>query len=341
MTTQRTYGTSPGAGSAPGLRLTGLTKDFKGPSGPVHAVRGIDLSVRPGETVALLGPNGAGKSTAIDMLLGLQRPDAGSVEVFGLPPERAIAEGRVGAMLQTGGVAQYLSVRELLQMVASLYPNPLPVDEVIELTRIGDLADRRTNKLSGGQTQRLRFAVGLVSNPDLMVLDEPTVALDVEARREFWSVMRRFAAGGRTVLFATHYLEEADAYADRIVLMAHGRIVADGPATEIKAAVGLRTIRATLPGADVAALSGLPGVTNVDTRGEGVIINCSDSDTALRALLDAYPAACDIEVSGAGLEEAFVQLTSDTAAAGDAPDDPAGRRPSSTPAPSPSEGSLT
>jgi ABC-2 type transport system ATP-binding protein len=294
-----------------GLRLTDLTKSFKTPQGAVHAVRGVNIEITPGETVALLGPNGAGKSTTIDMLLGLLQPDAGTVELFGLPPDRAIAAGKVGAMLQIGGVIQYLSVRELLTMVASLYPTPLAVDEVIELTGIADLAERKTTKLSGGQTQRLRFAIALVSNPDLLVLDEPTVALDVEARRAFWATMRAFTARGKTVVFATHYLEEADAYADRIILMAHGAVVADGPATEIKATVGLRTIRATLPGADVTALAALPGVTNVETRGEGIILNCADSDGALRALLSRYPDARDIEVRGAGLEEAFMQLTGD------------------------------
>jgi ABC-2 type transport system ATP-binding protein len=296
-----------------GIVLTGLTKTFKAPGGArVQAVRAIDITITPGETVALLGPNGAGKSTTIDMMLGLLPPDAGTVTLFGRTPQRAIAAGAVGAMLQVGGVAQYLSVRELLEMVASLYPNPLGVDEVIELTKIGDLANRRTNKLSGGQTQRLRFAIGIISNPELLVLDEPTVAMDVEARRDFWATMRNFAAGGKTVLFATHYLEEADAYADRIILMAQGRVVADGPATEIKATVGLRTIRATLPDADLAAIGALPGVSNVETRGESVIINCSNSDTALRAFLPAFPAAHDIEVAGAGLEEAFLQLTADT-----------------------------
>jgi ABC-2 type transport system ATP-binding protein len=226
-----------------------------------------------------------------------------------MSPAGAIAAGAVGGMLQVGGVAQYLSVRELLCMVASLYPNPMAVDEVIELTKIGDLADRRTNKLSGGQTQRLRFAIGIVGNPDLLVLDEPTVAMDVEARRDFWATMRHFTTSGKTVLFATHYLEEADDYADRIILMSHGRVVADGPATEIKATVGLRTIRATLPGADLAALGALPGVTNADTHGESVILNCSDSDVAIRAFLPAFPQARDIEVAGAGLEEAFLQLT--------------------------------
>ena len=299
--------TTPSAG----IVLRGLTKSFKSPQGPVRAVQGVDISIAPGETVALLGPNGAGKSTTIDMMLGLTKPDAGSVELFGMTPDRAVAAGAIGAMLQTGGIIQYLSVGETLEMVASLYPKPMPVDEVVRLTGIGDIVGRRTNKLSGGQTQRLRFALALITNPDLMVLDEPTVAMDVEVRREFWSVMRTFAKQGRTVIFATHYLDEADAYADRIILMAHGRIVADGPATEIKATVGMRTIRASLPGADVHALATLPGVTNVDTRGESVILNCSDSDAALRALLPSYPEARDIEVRGAGLEEAFLQLTSD------------------------------
>jgi ABC-2 type transport system ATP-binding protein len=294
-----------------GIALSGLTKSFKSPTGPVHAVRGIDITVPAGETVALLGPNGAGKSTTIDMLLGLLRPDSGTISIFGMTPDRAIAAGAVGAMLQVGGVISDLNVREILTMVASLYPNPLGVDEVIALTRIEDLTARKTTKLSGGQTQRLRFAIGLISNPDLLVLDEPTVAMDVEARRQFWATMREFASRGKTVVFATHYLEEADDYADRIILMAQGRVVADGPSTEIKAHVGLRTIRATLPGADVARLGTLPGVTNVETRGDAVILNCADSDAALRALLPAYPEARDIEVTGAGLEEAFLQLTGD------------------------------
>jgi ABC-2 type transport system ATP-binding protein len=301
----------PGRPDVPGVQLTALAKTFKSPGGPVPAVRGIDVTVQAGETVALLGPNGAGKSTTIDMILGLLRPDRGTAAVFGRPPDKAVAAGLVGAMLQTGGVIPYLTVGELLTMVASLYPQPMGVDDVIALTRIGDIAERRTNKLSGGQTQRLRFAVGLIANPELLILDEPTVGMDVESRRQFWLTMREFAARGKTIIFATHYLEEADSYADRIVLMAHGRIVADGPATEIKATVGLRTIRATLPGADVTALRALRGVTNVETRGEGVVLNCSDSDIALRALLAGYADARDIEVSGAGLEEAFVQLTAD------------------------------
>jgi ABC-2 type transport system ATP-binding protein len=291
------------------VRLRGLTKSFKSPTGPVQAVRSLDVTIDVGETVALLGPNGAGKSTTIDMILGLLRPDAGSIELFGRAPSDAVAAGSVGGMLQVGGVISGLNVRELLEMVASLYPHPLGVEEAVELTRIGDLVGRKTTKLSGGQTQRLRFAVALISNPDLLVLDEPTVAMDVESRRQFWTTMRQFASRGKTVLFATHYLEEADAYADRIILMSHGRVVADGPATEIKATVGVRTIRATVPIADVAALAALPGVTNVETRGEGVLLRCADSDAALRAFLPAFPQARDIEVAGAGLEEAFLTLT--------------------------------
>jgi ABC-2 type transport system ATP-binding protein len=292
-----------------GIVLSALEKTFRSPEGPVRAVRGIDVAISAGETVAFLGPNGAGKSTTIDMLLGLLQPDSGTVSVFGGSPADAIAAGSVGAMLQTGALIRDLSVRELVDMMASLYPAPLPVDEVLELTGIADIARRRTQKLSGGQTQRVRFAVALVSNPDLLVLDEPTVAMDVEGRHSFWMTMRGFAARGKTVLFATHYLEEADAYADRAILMANGRIVADGPTTEIKAMVGLRTIRATLPDAGLDVLGRVPGVKAADRHGDAVILTCSDSDAAIRGLLAAYPAARDIEINTGGLEQAFLHLT--------------------------------
>ena len=290
-----------------GIELTGLTKSF----GPVRAVRGIDLRIAPGETVALLGPNGAGKSTTIDMMLGLLPPDGGTVTLFGKPAKQAVGEGRVSAMLQTGAVIRFLSVRELVTMMASLYPNPLPVEDALAIAGVRELADKRTDKLSGGQTQRVRAAVALVANPDLLVLDEPTVAMDVEGRHQFWTFMREVAASGKTVVFATHYLEEADSYADRIVLMARGRIVADGPTTEIKATVGLRTIRATLPAAPLAELRQLPGVSTADSRGDGMVLTCTDSDRAIRALLDRFPAVRDLEISGAGLEEAFFALTAD------------------------------
>jgi ABC-2 type transport system ATP-binding protein len=291
------------------IRLQGLAKSFGSPTGPVHAVRGIDVDIRAGETVALLGPNGAGKSTTIDMLLGLLPPDSGTVTVFGHSPSDAIAEGAIGAMLQTGSLIRDLSVRELLDMMASLYPAPLGVDEVIDLVAIGEIADRRTQRLSGGETQRARFAVALVSNPALLVLDEPTVAMDVESRHAFWDSMRGFAALGKTIVFATHYLEEADANADRAVLMAHGSIVADGPTTEIKAMVGLRTIRATLPDVGISELEALAGVSSAERRGQAIVLHCADSDAAIRALLAAHPGVRDIEITGAGLEQAFLQLT--------------------------------
>jgi ABC-2 type transport system ATP-binding protein len=275
----------------------------------VRAVRGIDVSIARGETVALLGPNGAGKSTTIDMILGLARPDGGTVSVFGRTPKEAVKQGLVGGMLQTGELIRNLSVRELLQMVASLYPRPLDVDEVLAVAGLEDAAEQSTQKLSGGQTQRARFGVAIVSNPELLILDEPTVAMDVEGRRTFWAAMRGYAAGGKTVMFATHYLEEADANADRAVLMAHGDVVADGPTTEIKGRVGTRTIRATLPRVEASQLGALPGVNSVERHGDAVILVCSDSDRAIRALLDRYAAARDIEVKGAGLEDAFLRLT--------------------------------
>jgi ABC-2 type transport system ATP-binding protein len=292
-----------------GIELQDITKSFRSPRGPVHAVRGISVSIERGETVALLGPNGAGKSTTIDMVLGLAEPDSGTVRVLGGSAADAVAAGRIGAMLQTGELIRDLSVRELVAMVASLYPAPLDGGEVLELTGIEGIADRRTQRLSGGETQRVRFAIALVSDPELLILDEPTVSMDVEGRHEFWMTMRAFAARGTTVLFATHYLQEADAYADRAVLMAQGRIVADGPPTEIKAMVGQRTIRATLPGVALEELAALPGVVASDRRGEAVILTCSDSDRAIRALLAAHPETRDIEITGAGLEQAFLRLT--------------------------------
>ena len=292
-----------------GIELRGLEKTFSSPAGAVRAVRGIDVEVHEGETVALLGPNGAGKSTTVDMLLGLQRPDAGTVAVFGGPPEQAVGAGRVGAMLQEGGVLRDLTVRELVAMMAALFPKPLDVDEALRLAQLSEITDRRSERLSGGERQRLRFAVALVSDPDLLVLDEPTVGMDVESRRAFWSTVRELSAHGKTFLFATHYLEEADAYADRVVLMAHGRVVADGPPTEIKAIVGSRTIRATLPDVPLEELERLTGVTHAERHGESVALACSNSDAALRELIVRHPEARDIEVRGAGLEDAFVQLT--------------------------------
>lgn len=292
------------------IELRGLSKSFRAKGGrTVHAVRNIDVTIARGETVALLGPNGAGKSTTIDMLLGLSRPDSGTVTVFGHAPKQAVDAGLVGGMLQTGQLVRDLSVRELVTLMASLYPRPLAVEQAIELAGMGEFADQRTNGLSGGQAQRVRLANALVSGAELLVLDEPTVALDVTARREFWVTIRGVAAEGKTVIFATHYLEEADANADRVVLMAHGRVVADGSTTEIKARAAHRTIRATLPEAGVEDLSALAGVATAERHGEAVILRCNDSDLAIRALVGAYPQARDFEIHGAALEDAFIELT--------------------------------
>jgi ABC-2 type transport system ATP-binding protein len=290
-----------------GIELSQVAKSF----GSVQAVRGIDLAVAPGETVALLGPNGAGKTTTIDMILGLSRPDSGTVSLFGASPREAVKSGWVGGTLQDGSPPDQLRVRELAALMASYYPHPLDVDDVLRQTGIADLAGRWASKLSGGQAQRVRFAAALVGDPDLLVLDEPTSGIDVEGRIEFWQAMRAVAERGKTIVFATHYLEEADANADRIVLMARGRIVADGPGTEIKAKVGSRSIRATLPVADLVQLRALPGVLSAERHGEAITLSCSDTDAALSALLSSFPGTRDVEVRGASLEEAFLELTGD------------------------------
>jgi ABC-2 type transport system ATP-binding protein len=291
--------------------LRGVTKTYPSPAGPVRAVRGVDLVLEPGESVALLGPNGAGKSTTIDMLLGLTPPDDGGVETFGHTARGAVEAGLVGAMLQSGALIRDLSVRELVELAASLQPQPLPVAEILAAARIEDIAERRTQRLSGGQAQRVRFAIAIAGDPDLLVLDEPTAGMDVESRIAFWGTVRQIMARGTTVLFATHYLEEADANAGRIVLMARGVVVADGTPTHIKGIVGQRRIRATLPDVPAADLAALPGVADAQRDGDAVTLVCRDSDAALRALLSGYPAAHDLEVTGAGLEEAFLALTAD------------------------------
>ncbi|GIH13403.1 ABC transporter ATP-binding protein [Rugosimonospora africana] len=288
--------------------LRGLTKRF----GPVTAVNDLTLAVESGEIVAFLGPNGAGKTTTIDMLLGLSRPDAGTVRVYGKTPAEAIARGEVSAVMQTGGLLKDFTVGETLQYTASLYAHARSVAEVLERAGITDIADRRVGKCSGGQQQRLRFALALLSDPRLLLLDEPTAGMDVEGRREFWSAIRKDAEHGRTVMFATHYLDEADAYADRIVLIRQGSIVADGTTGEIKALASGRVVRATLPGADQAALAALPGVESVELHGDTVVVRAADSDGVARHLLTQTEAR-DLEITSRNLEEAFIALTSDDA----------------------------
>jgi len=287
------------------VTLTGLRKSY----GDVHAVDGVDLVIAPGEVVALLGPNGAGKSTTVDVLLGLTAPDAGEISVFGQTPREAVVTGTIGAMLQNGSLLDDATVAETVGLVAALHRKPLPVAEALARADIADLANRKCTKLSGGQKQRVRFALALVCDPDLLVLDEPTVAMDVETRRQFWRGMREYTDSGRTVLFATHYLEEAQEYADRVVLMRSGRVVADGSVAEVRATVSGRTLRAVVPGATEAALTALPGVQAVELRGDAATLACADSDAALRALLAAWPAAHDIEINAVGLEDAFLALT--------------------------------
>ena len=293
----------------PAIALRAVTKSF----GEVHAVRGVDLQVGQGEVVAYLGPNGAGKTTTIDMVLGLSQPSSGSVSVFGMAPREAIDRGLVSAVLQTGGLLPDLTVRETIRYTAALFPAPLAVDEVIERAGIAELADRKVGKCSGGEQQRVRFAMALVSDPELIILDEPTAGMDVAGRRTFWENIRADAGRGRTVVFATHYLDEADAYADRVVLLRKGEIVADGTAAEVRALGTGRTVRATWPGVDESTLAGIPQAQSVEVRGEQILVHTGDSDAVARHLLNHTPAR-DLEILARGLEDAFVALTGDQAA---------------------------
>lgn len=287
------------------MSFTGAVKAF----GTVRAVDGVDLEIGRGETVALLGRNGAGKSTTISLLLGLNEPDEGTVALFGGPPEAAVRAGRVGAMLQETRPVPRVTVHELVSFVAGRYPAPLPVADALELAGIADLAGRRVDRLSGGQAQRVRFAMALAGNPDLIVLDEPTAALDVEARRAFWDSMRSYARRGHTVLFSTHYLEEADTHADRILVIDHGRLVADGTGEQLKRAVGGNLVSFDLAGRGTEGLTLLPGVVSVEVRGDRALLRTDDSDATVLALAE-LGALRGLEVVPASLDDAFMALTS-------------------------------
>jgi ABC-2 type transport system ATP-binding protein len=290
----------------PAITLTGLTKKF----GTLTAVNDISLTIQPGEVVALLGPNGAGKSTTIDLALGLSLPTEGAAELFGADPRKAVTTGRVGAMLQGGALLPTTTVRESVALIHALHRHPLSIEEAMERAGVADIAKQKIASLSGGQMQRARFAVAVVSNPDLLILDEPTAAMDVGARHSFWESMREFTGQGKTVVFATHYLDEADTFADRIVIMGTGNVIADGTPSEIKAVVSGRTLSFTLPIAIDDEFETLPAVTHFERRGPRVSLRSEDSDATLRALLAAHPGASEIEIVSRNMDDAFMALTS-------------------------------
>ena len=306
------------------LSFRGVTHRY----GSRTALERLDLEVYQGEVLALLGPNGAGKSTTISVLLGLIRPQEGHVEVLGSEPRRAVADGRVGAMLQSGsgvGLPPGVRVDQALRLVRRLYPRPAPLDRIVERADIGALLRRRTDRLSGGQAQRVRFAIAIAGDPEVVFLDEPTSAMDVEARQGFWRMMRDFGNEGRTVLFATHHLAEADEIADRVLVLNHGNVVADGPGATLKAAVASRRLCFVSERPDLASLSELDGVTEVDVCATRVSIDSLDTDATIRDMVGRGVPFRDLEITGAGLEQAFVALTGCGAAEADiAPTRPTG-----------------
>jgi ABC-2 type transport system ATP-binding protein len=294
------------------LDVTGLTVRY----GATVAVRDLDLAVPTGRTVALLGPNGAGKSTLLNSVLGLLRPSAGTVRVLGRGARDAVAAGCVGAMLQHGGLPGEARVGEVLELVRREYPRPWPLADLAGTAGIGELLRRRVDALSGGQRQRVLLAIALAGAPPLLLLDEPTAAMDVEGRRAFWTTMRDLAGRGHTVVFATHHLEEADTVADRVVVVAGGRVVGDGNGAQIKAGTAGRTISFTAAPAGQPDLTGLPAVTAVARTGERVSLTTADAETTLRALLDRVGRLPDLEVRGASLEDAVLSLTAPPTASG-------------------------
>ena len=291
----------------PAIEISGLTARY----GAVTAVDNVDLTIHTGQTVALLGPNGAGKTTTVKNLLGVLRPAAGSVSIYGRQPRAAINDGFISAMQQDGGLMEGVTVREMLTFVHGLYAAPMHFDDVVETAGLADILDKRADSLSGGQTQRVRFGLAVAGDPRVLVLDEPTAAMDVESRRAFWKRMRDYAQQGRTILFATHYLEEADAVADRVIVMARGKVVSDGSVTELKAGVGSRLVRFTLADGSVDGFDRLPAVLSVERHGDTVALRSSEPEATLRALFAVRDRVPDLEVSGASLEDAFIALTAD------------------------------
>jgi len=287
-------------------RLQGVSKTY----GTVTALRNVDFSVRAGELVALLGANGAGKTTAVKLFLGLAKPVTGSVNVFGGNPVNAAVRIRTGAMLQVAKVPETLRVREHIDLFSSYYPNPMPLAETLAAAGLEGIKDRKFGELSGGQRQRVLFALAICGDPDLLFLDEPTVGLDVEARRLLWEELRKLVARGKTVLLTTHYLQEADELADRVVVINQGAIIAEGTPSEIKAKTAGKKIRCVtrIP---IELVSSLPGVIRVCQDRDALLIQVSQAEPVLRELLQQDSQLCEIEVASAGLEDAFLALTQD------------------------------
>ncbi|QXG75521.1 ABC transporter ATP-binding protein [Modestobacter sp. L9-4] len=288
----------------PALDVEGLTVRY----GTTLAVDGVDLRIPAGETVALLGSNGAGKSSIVNAALGLFRPAAGAVRLLGRSPAEAIASGGVGAMLQHGGLPSETRVGEVLALVRRRYADPWPAEDLVATAGIDGLLGRRVDALSGGQRQRVLLALALAGAPPLLLLDEPTSAMDVEGRQAFWSTMRTLAGRGHTVVFATHHLDEADAVADRVVVVGGGRVLADGTASSIKSRIAGRTVRFRCPGPR-DGLAALPGVSTVGGDGDLVELATGDVEATLRALLGSRAVLPELEVRGATLEQAFLSLT--------------------------------
>ena len=292
-----------GGDGAPVATMESASKNY----GEIKALQGVNLSVHAGELVALLGANGAGKTTAIKLLLGLMTPSAGRVRIFGQDPTRPATRIRTGVMLQVGRVPETLRVREHIDLFSSYYPNPMPLDAVLQAAGLSGLEDRKFSDLSGGQRQRVLFALAICGNPDILFLDEPTAGLDVEARRLVWEQVRRQVEGGKTVLLTTHYLEEADALADRIVVIHKGGIIAEGTAAEIKARTSGKKVRFRSSLA-LEDLRRIPGILSVREDRELVEVTASDADAVVRELLTRDPGLTGLEITGAGLEEAFLSL---------------------------------
>jgi len=284
--------------------LTNVSKRY----GKVTAVDRLDLSVRRGEVLALLGPNGAGKTTSVNLLLGLTRPDSGRAELFGRPPHEESARRQVGLMLQGAQLGGRARVSELIGLYRGYYLDAPPLGDTLSTAGLADLERRPVEKLSGGQKQRLLFAIAICGNPRLLFLDEPTAGLDVESRRGLWASIRRLRREGRSIVLTTHYLEEADALADRIVLLRRGQPVAAGSPAHIKRSVSQRTVRC-VSALEVHRIERLPGVASVRRDRARLEIVCAHAESVLRSMLELDPALSELEGTGARLQEAFVALT--------------------------------